>query len=78
MKAATNPQLLEDDDEDCGSDDLMNDVYVAEQIGLQGVSTSSSRTNELTLSFEGEVFVFPAVTPDKVRFLVFFSASGFG
>nr|XP_011458396.1 PREDICTED: GATA transcription factor 24-like isoform X3 [Fragaria vesca subsp. vesca] len=26
-----------------------------------------SRTSELTIAFEGEVFVFPAVTPDKVR-----------
>lgn len=26
----------------------------------------SSRTSELTLSFEGEVYVFPAVTPEKV------------
>lgn len=25
-----------------------------------------SRTSELTLAFEGEVYVFPAVTPDKV------------
>lgn len=31
-----------------------------------GPSSSSSRTSELTLSFEGEVFVFPAVTPEKV------------
>jgi hypothetical protein len=26
----------------------------------------ASRTSELTLSFEGEVYVFPAVTPEKV------------
>ncbi|KAL6211438.1 hypothetical protein ACLB2K_016664 [Fragaria x ananassa] len=26
-----------------------------------------SRTSELTIAFEGEVFVFPAITPDKVR-----------
>ncbi|XP_010320222.2 GATA transcription factor 19-like isoform X1 [Solanum lycopersicum] len=26
-----------------------------------------SRTSELTLAFEGEVYVFPAVTPDKVQ-----------
>ena len=28
-----------------------------------------SRTSELTIAFEGEVFVFPAVTPDKGPFL---------
>ncbi|KAK6940266.1 Tify domain [Dillenia turbinata] len=27
----------------------------------------ASRTSELTLSFEGEVYVFPAVTPEKVQ-----------
>ncbi|XP_019087611.1 PREDICTED: GATA transcription factor 24-like [Camelina sativa] len=69
MKTATNPEILEEvDDEGCGSDDLVDDVYVAEQIGLDGgVSERPSRTSELNLSFEGEVFVFPAVTPDKVK-----------
>ncbi|XP_051144278.1 GATA transcription factor 20-like isoform X3 [Andrographis paniculata] len=28
---------------------------------------SPSKTSELTISFEGEVFVFPAVTPEKVQ-----------
>ncbi|XP_010482249.1 PREDICTED: GATA transcription factor 24 [Camelina sativa] len=67
MKAATNPEILEVDDEGCENDDLVDDVYAAEQIGSEGVSTKPSRTSELTLSFEGEVFVFPAVTPDKVK-----------
>ncbi|KAK7822091.1 gata transcription factor 24 [Quercus suber] len=30
-------------------------------------SASASRTSELTIAFEGEVYVFPAVTPDKVQ-----------
>ena len=29
-----------------------------------------SRTSELTLSFEGEVYVFPAVTPQKVNLAI--------
>ncbi|KAK6121209.1 hypothetical protein DH2020_045050 [Rehmannia glutinosa] len=29
--------------------------------------SSQSRTSELTISFEGEVYVFPAVTPEKVQ-----------
>lgn len=29
------------------------------------------RASELTISFEGEVYVFPAVTPDKVRITLF-------
>lgn len=28
-----------------------------------------ARTSELTISFEGEVYVFPAVTPQKVDFI---------
>lgn len=30
-----------------------------------------SRTSELTISFEGEVYVFPAVTPEKVQSIPF-------
>ncbi|XP_062024964.1 GATA transcription factor 19-like [Rosa rugosa] len=29
--------------------------------------SNSTRTSELTIAFEGEVYVFPAVTPDKVQ-----------
>ncbi|XP_048494796.1 GATA transcription factor 19 isoform X2 [Beta vulgaris subsp. vulgaris] len=36
-------------------------------VGIYVGPSSSSRTSELTLSFEGEVFVFPAVTPEKVK-----------
>lgn len=32
------------------------------------VGESTTRTGELTMSFEGEVYVFPAVTPQKVNF----------
>ncbi|XP_011006215.1 PREDICTED: GATA transcription factor 24-like isoform X6 [Populus euphratica] len=32
-----------------------------------GGVVTTSRTSELTLSFEGEVYVFPAVTPEKVQ-----------
>ncbi|KAM7253139.1 hypothetical protein ACFE04_025757 [Oxalis oulophora] len=35
--------------------------------GGSGGVVMSSRTSELTLSFEGEVYVFPAVTPEKVQ-----------
>ncbi|KAF3971607.1 hypothetical protein CMV_004806 [Castanea mollissima] len=37
-------------------------------------SASTSRTSEPTITFEGEVYVFPAVTPDKLeefQFLLF-------
>ncbi|KAG5543784.1 hypothetical protein RHGRI_016516 [Rhododendron griersonianum] len=32
-----------------------------------GVAAAASRSSELTLAFEGEVFVFPTVTPEKVQ-----------
>ncbi|MCD7464327.1 hypothetical protein HAX54_052515 [Datura stramonium] len=35
--------------------------------GGGGGALEVSRTSELTLAFEGEVYVFPAVTPDKVQ-----------
>lgn len=78
------PLQIEDDDadyEDDAMDDVedgnMNSVNVAEH-GLGGTGggagggvVMSSRTSELTLSFEGEVYVFPAVTPEKVIILPF-------
>lgn len=36
------------------------------RLGL-GLGVGPTRTSELTLSFEGEVYVFPAVTPEKVH-----------
>ncbi|XAR48485.1 hypothetical protein NMG60_11031314 [Bertholletia excelsa] len=35
--------------------------------GGDGGAVVASRTSELTLAFEGEVYVFPAVTPEKVQ-----------
>ncbi|GLU16066.1 hypothetical protein SLE2022_325160 [Rubroshorea leprosula] len=74
------PIQIEDDDaeyEDDGMDDVedgnMNSVNVAEHGlgsaggGAGGGMVMASRTSELTLSFEGEVYVFPAVTPEKVQ-----------
>ncbi|KAI4307516.1 hypothetical protein L6164_030694 [Bauhinia variegata] len=69
------PITIEDDDggyEDCdGSGDAMDEV---EEVNNSSVSVANhggvvmaSRTSELTLSFEGEVYVFPAVTPEKVQ-----------
>ncbi|XP_043712905.1 GATA transcription factor 24-like isoform X2 [Telopea speciosissima] len=55
----------------CGGDDAMDGV---DEIRMnsgnpvdQNVVAVSSRTSELTLSFEGEVYVFHAVTPEKVQ-----------
>lgn len=49
--------------------DAMDDPEEAQTSSLHpsghGV-VMASRTSELTLSFEGEVYVFPAVTPEKV------------
>ncbi|OMO57577.1 Tify [Corchorus olitorius] len=68
----------EDDTMDEMEDSNVNSVNVAEH-GIEvtrgvnggggaagGAVVMASRTSELTLSFEGEVYVFPAVTPEKV------------
>lgn len=55
----------DDDAMDDFEETHMNSVSVAEHGGGGGV-VMASRTSELTLSFEGEVYVFPAVTPEKV------------
>ncbi|KAL4298178.1 hypothetical protein GQ457_12G016760 [Hibiscus cannabinus] len=69
---------IEDDggdyEDDTMEDAEANSVIVAEHGavvigGLNGGGgvVMASRTSELTLSFEGEVYVFPAVTPEKVQ-----------
>ncbi|XP_042508572.1 GATA transcription factor 24-like isoform X1 [Macadamia integrifolia] len=54
-----------------GGDDTMDDVDEYQMNSGkpvdQNVVSMSSRTSELTLSFEGEVYVFHAVTPEKVQ-----------
>ncbi|GAV66855.1 GATA domain-containing protein/tify domain-containing protein/CCT domain-containing protein [Cephalotus follicularis] len=76
--ALTPMEQIDDDDGeyedggvgDDGMDDVeeahMSSVNVAEH-GDGGGVVMASRTSELTLAFEGEVFVFPAVTPEKAR-----------
>lgn len=39
--------------------------------GGVAAAAAASPTSELTLAFEGEVFVFPTVTPEKVRGSIF-------
>ncbi|KAF3447265.1 hypothetical protein FNV43_RR12445 [Rhamnella rubrinervis] len=72
------PIPIEDDDgeyEEGGggndADDCMDEVKEAGlnsvNVVEHGAMVMASRTSELTLSFEGEVYVFPAVTPEKVQ-----------
>ncbi|KAG5031233.1 hypothetical protein JHK85_015215 [Glycine max] len=68
----------DDDDDDGGDDDAMDDLEdanvnsvnvaanAAASVNHEAVVAMPSRTSELTLSFEGEVYVFPAITPQKV------------
>ncbi|CAK8535481.1 unnamed protein product [Lathyrus sativus] len=66
-----------DDEEDyTGGDDTMdeleeethvNSVNASASANHDGVVLPITRTGVLTLSFEGEVHVFPAVTPQKVQ-----------
>lgn len=67
-----DPAIPVDDDDD--GDDAMDEL---EETNDNPVNASAnhdavvmpSRTSELTLSFEGEVYVFPSVTPQKVIIL---------
>ncbi|XP_057426021.1 GATA transcription factor 24-like isoform X2 [Lotus japonicus] len=66
---------LDDDDGAAGDDDDAMDELEEADVNPVSVAVSAnheavvlpSRTSELTLSFEGEVYVFPAVTPQKVQ-----------
>ncbi|KAJ4830315.1 hypothetical protein Tsubulata_011291 [Turnera subulata] len=62
-------------DEGDGMEDAVDEAHVMSSVeprvrgggGGSGGLVMASRTSELTLSFEGEVYVFPAVTPEKVQ-----------
>ncbi|KAK4274186.1 hypothetical protein QN277_017453 [Acacia crassicarpa] len=74
-KHVQGPVAVEDDDvdyEDGGaSGDAMDDLEEGNvnsvTVPNHGGVVTTSRTSELTLSFEGEVYVFPTVTPEKVQ-----------
>ena len=68
-------QIEDDEDgeyEDGGDDDMeeadghATEANVSDRRRYGGGVVVASRTSELTLAFEGEVYVFPAVTPEKV------------
>ncbi|XP_057468948.1 GATA transcription factor 24-like isoform X2 [Actinidia eriantha] len=69
-------QIEDDEDgeyEDGGDDDMeeadghATAANVSERRRYESGVVVASRTSELTLAFEGEVYVFPAVTPEKVQ-----------
>ncbi|XP_024173966.1 GATA transcription factor 24 isoform X1 [Rosa chinensis] len=55
--------IMEEDEEEVHA----SSAAAAAARGGVSVLTAATRTSELTLSFEGEVYVFPAVTPQKVQ-----------
>ncbi|KAA8528373.1 hypothetical protein F0562_035728 [Nyssa sinensis] len=69
------PPIEIDDDQDGeyddGGDDTMDEAEDGNVTSINapeyGGVVVASRTSELTLAFEGEVYVFPAVTPEKVQ-----------
>jgi hypothetical protein len=67
---------MDDMEEEAAVAQVNSGVSVAEHnhgAGGGGGVVIASRTSELTLSFEGEVYVFPAVTPEKVSHFFLFS-----
>jgi hypothetical protein len=58
---------IEVEGDDGGSqDEYVNGGVEVVEARVRSSSGSASRTSELTVAFEGEVYVFPAVTPEKV------------
>ncbi|GFY85910.1 similar to ZIM-LIKE 2 [Actinidia rufa] len=70
--ATANPQATSSSS-DGGDDDMeeadghATEANVSDRRRYGGGVVVASRTSELTLAFEGEVYVFPAVTPEKVQ-----------
>ncbi|XP_062176386.1 GATA transcription factor 19-like isoform X4 [Alnus glutinosa] len=59
---------IEVEGDDGGSqDEYVNGGVEVVEARVRSSSGSASRTSELTVAFEGEVYVFPAVTPEKVQ-----------
>lgn len=65
---ASGDGMDEDADDGGGSEGMEGDVAPEQQVG---VVTRSQVANQLTLSFQGEVYVFDSVPPEKVVFLNF-------
>ncbi|KAK7351216.1 hypothetical protein VNO77_10507 [Canavalia gladiata] len=60
------PAIPVNDDDGGDAMDELEDANV-DSVSVADAVAMPSRTSELTLSFEGEVYVFPAVTPQKVQ-----------
>lgn len=59
---------IEVEGDDGGSEEeYVNGGVEVLEARVRSSSVSASRTSELTVAFEGEVYVFPAVTPEKVQ-----------
>ena len=56
-----------------GFNDGVEESGVGSGLSVTNGCAVQSRTSELTISFEGEVYVFPAVTPEKVFFIFWWS-----
>ncbi|CAI9116130.1 OLC1v1017205C4 [Oldenlandia corymbosa var. corymbosa] len=81
----------DDDEDDGGRDDVTDDAdefrfsslgsyrFQCRRCHREGggsVEVVAPRTSELSLAFEGEVYVFPAVTPEKVQAVLLLLGSG--
>lgn len=76
------PIQIDDDEDDCDYEDSFDDAedghvtsvnaHEHHHVSSHGGFVVPSRTSELTLAFEGEVYVFPSVTPEKVKLGFFF------
>jgi hypothetical protein len=63
------PIDVEEGDDGGSENEYVNGGVEVVEARVRSGPVSASRTSELTVAFEGEVYVFPAVTPEKVRSL---------
>ncbi|KAL1821831.1 hypothetical protein ACET3Z_016700 [Daucus carota] len=70
-EAAFDDDFIDDEIDDCRVADVNTTPQRHQQLSYNisgsGGLVVASRTSELSLAFEGEVYVFPAVTPEKVQ-----------
>lgn len=62
--AFDDDDYIDDDVENCHVAPPQRHQY-SNSYNINGGGGGASRTSELSLAFEGEVYVFPAVTPEK-------------
>lgn len=65
-EAGFDDAFIDDDVDNCHVPPQRHQQQNYSNYNINGGGVIRSRTSELSVAFEGEVYVFPAVTPEKV------------